>query len=175
MSKHWKTGLVVLFVLSAGLLLRHAWREGVPHPEVAAPFATPPSSELKWETPQGWKEVPASGMRKASFLVEAGGLQGDASIIILGGGSGSLAANVNRWRGQIGLSSLPADQIEKEAKSENGKSGPFQWFHLEGEKSILAAIFKKAETTLFIKLMGPGSLVEKNVDKFLDLCRSVEW
>ncbi len=69
-------------------------------------LAADADNQLVWETPAGWKELPASGMREATLVAPdaAGGLELSVSIL---GASGDLDAdilnNVNRWRGQMGL------------------------------------------------------------------------
>src|SRR5262249_36558417 len=55
--------------------------------------------QIKWKTPEGWTEVPASSMRYASFSAptEDGG-KIDISVVTFPGDGGSDADNINRWR-----------------------------------------------------------------------------
>ena len=136
---------------------------------------------LQWETPAKWQEKPASGMRVAGFLV--GDIERDldrvaeASIIVLGGDGGGLVSNVNRWRGQIGLSPASAAEITTATRREKGALGSFQWFSLvnpEIDQGILIAVIQKNHQTVFIKLTGPLKTLAENKQKFLELCRSVK-
>src|SRR6266481_2240107 len=70
----------------------------------AAPPQTTTAPPIKWTTPEGWTEVPPSSMRYASFSTpaEEGG-KIDISVVTFPGDGGSDADNVNRWRGQMGL------------------------------------------------------------------------
>src|SRR3954468_15186205 len=84
------------------------------HPDVTA---GPGESvaPLTWKTPGGWTEVPPTELRVASFKVNQGGKMADVSVIPLQGMAGTDEANVNRWRGQVGLSAVSADDLHKSA------------------------------------------------------------
>lgn len=64
--------------------------------------AKPP---MTWTVPEGWKHEPGSGLRFATFRIGTDNLL-ELTVIGLGGEAGSLLANVNRWRNQIGLPAL---------------------------------------------------------------------
>lgn len=139
------------------------------------------SASLGWETPAGWHEQEAGGMRVASFWVgdSKDGLDAaaDGSIVILGGDGGGEAANVNRWRGQIGLSPVGAREIVVAARKEQGALGPFSWWSLTNAATnhgILIAVIHNKDQTVFIKLSGPLKTLAPNKEEFLQLCRSVK-
>src|SRR5262249_48588530 len=78
----------------------------------AAPPQTSSAPQLKWTTPEGWAEVPPSSMRYASFSAPADeGGKIDISVVTFPGDGGSDADNVNRWRGQIGLAPVDANDV----------------------------------------------------------------
>jgi hypothetical protein len=62
--------------------------------------------------PEGWVQAPPKPMRELSFLTPADA-SGSAEVIVsrLSRQFGSLPDNINRWRGQVGLPPLPADQM----------------------------------------------------------------
>ncbi len=129
------------------------------------------TSDVRWDTPSGWKPGAASGMRVASFATAG---NGDASIVVLTGEAGGLVANVNRWRGQIGLAAETQDAIAAEAKPGKGSHGDFKWFRLlGGDQAILAAIIAKPGKSIFVKLTGSRAVLDTNQEKFLTLCRSI--
>src|SRR5437762_11109604 len=72
-------------------------------PQMAAmPTEEAAATRIKWETPEGWTEVPPSSMRYASFSASAeNGDKIDISVVTFAGEGGSDPDNVNRWRGQI--------------------------------------------------------------------------
>lgn len=69
----------------------------------------------KWTLPAGWRQQPASGMRFATLLVGPEDKPWELTVIPLptspGPAEEALLANVNRWRGQLGLPPTTADQL----------------------------------------------------------------
>lgn len=61
-----------------------------------------------WTLPPGWSDGPASGMRFATLKVND---EVELAVTRLDGDGGGLAANVNRWRGQLGLPPLPEAEV----------------------------------------------------------------
>ena len=72
--------------------------------------------KLKYTLPDGWKEKALTQLRVASFEVPDHGKTADVSVIPLSGTGGGDLANVNRWRGQVGLSPLPETALQKLAE-----------------------------------------------------------
>ena len=100
---------------------------GGPAPATGAP-------QLTWKTPAGWTEVTPGEMRIASFKVSgAGGKQADVSVIPLPGMAGTDSANVNRWRGQVGLSPMTDDELQKAAENVEAGSQPAQLYDIAGK------------------------------------------
>ena len=135
---------------------------------------------LTWTTPAGWEEAPGSSMRLASFRAPYGdaGETGDCSIVSLGGPAGGLAANVNRWRGQIGLDPQAPDAILAGARSDTGRLGEFRLFRLVNPslpgQAVLAAMIPHAGQTVFVKLAAPAAALDILEPGFLSLCRSLD-
>ena len=67
--------------------------------------ATVLTSTLTWTLPKGWTETRAEGVRYATLKPAAPG-KVDVSVVVLPGPAGGELANVNRWRGQIGLAAI---------------------------------------------------------------------
>jgi hypothetical protein len=81
---------------------------------------TPP--EPKWTLPADWKELPGSGLRFATIQIESATAPLDLSVTTLGKGKDDDAqtyviSNVNRWRGQVGLEAISADELSESTKS----------------------------------------------------------
>ena len=94
---------------------------------------SPRQSPLTWKTPAGWTEVPPSEMRVASFKVSgANGKQADVSVIPLPGMAGTDSANVNRWRGQVGLAEASDDELQKAAENVEAGGQPAQLYDIAG-------------------------------------------
>ena len=93
------------------------------HPDMSMSSAAglPPNTipaKLTYTKPEGWTEVTLGQMRAASFNVKnEAGKQADISVIPLPGMAGGDDSNVNRWRGQVGLANLSAEELAKVAES----------------------------------------------------------
>src|SRR2546423_3110689 len=73
--------------------------------QVALGSAAP--ANVHWTAPSNWEEQPATGFRKASFLIRgADRKQADVSVISFPETAGGLLANVNRWRNQLKLPAI---------------------------------------------------------------------
>ena len=89
--------------------------------------------------PEGWKEVPPSGMRKISYTIANSTI--DFYAITLG--IGDITSNVNRWRKQVDLPEQSTEEILSYAKELNASGIPVKYFELINKdinKGILAAI-----------------------------------
>jgi len=90
--------------------------------EVVATATTPDAVQVSsasestnptWTVPPGWKPLPAQQMRFAAFAVSPDHPDVVATVVPLGAQAGTLAANVVRWQGQIGMPPTPENEIEK--------------------------------------------------------------
>src|SRR5205085_1996802 len=75
------------------------------------------ASPLKYTRPEGWKELDPraeSIPMAAAFQVGEGDQTAKVTVLRTGG---SLLANVNRWRGQLGLNLLDEAQLSKDVRS----------------------------------------------------------
>ena len=80
---------------------------GLPMPDTSSLPA------LKYTVPPGWQEKPPTEIRLASFSIAENGKQADVSVVPLGGMGGGDLANVNRWRGQVGLQQITDEALAK--------------------------------------------------------------
>jgi hypothetical protein len=154
------------------------------HPDIssAPAMAAPPASEsaqspLTWKTPDGWTEVPPSEMRLASFKVAgANGKQADVSIVPLPGMAGTDDANVNRWRGQVGLSDVSSDELQKSAETVEAGGQPAQLYDIAGTTGrILGVIQHRDGMAWFYKMTGDADLVEQQKPAFVEFLKSLKF
>ena len=144
----------------------------------AVPSDAPSShNDISWALPQGWTEVPPSSMRVGSFRVAgANGQTADMSIVPLSGMGGDDAANINRWRGQIGLAPLSAADIENSLKSISPAGRPMKLVEMASDSTrILAAIYREPNRTWFFKLMGDGPTVQAAKPAFLQFLKDLKF
>ena len=130
-----------------------------------------------WQVPSGWKAAGPKPMRLASFDIPDAAGNGDVSISKLSGNGGGLLANVNRWRGQVGLAPLEAGALAANSKTvatAGGDSGT--WVELVGtEKTILGAIVARGEVSWFFKLTAPSAVAAQNRETFEQFVRSIRF
>ena len=124
---------------------------------------------LKYTLPAGWKEKELTQMRVASFSVSENGKQADVSVIPMSGMAGGNLANVNRWRGQVGLQPLDEAGVQKTAEKVSVAGLDSDLFDISGTvpgrgeaERILATVLLREDTSWFFKMTGDSELVEKN-------------
>ena len=139
----------------------------------------PPSAgkrEIKWEIPNGWKEVPASSMRYASF--NAGGNEDkiDISVVMFPGEGGSDIENVNRWRQQIGLPPMSEAAVTSQITTLKAGDATFAMVDIAGANArTLAAWVRRDARVWFLKATGPNAAVEKEKSNFVKFVESVRF
>jgi len=151
-------------------------------PDAGTPVAggsvpTAGGADLAWEAPPEWKAQPASAMRKASYRVPGDGGESELSVTAFPGDVGGELANVNRWRGQVGLAPLGAGGLDSAVSRVEANGLRFTIVELyakdERGKSIVGAIVPYAGSTWFFKLTGPGALVRASEPAFTGFLRTV--
>ena len=152
---------------------------------VAPPSAAPPAFDtaeqggpaLKWILPGGWTETHPGGMRYATFKPPDGSV--DVSVVVLAGPAGGELANVNRWRSQIGLSSLAEADLAKARLTLHAKAGDLSVydFSSDGEKKsrMVAALASNGDRTWFLKMLGDAAEVKKARPEFNHLLQSLHF
>jgi hypothetical protein len=132
-----------------------------------------------WVLPEGWEEGKQSSMRLASYNVPlSGGEVGDFSLVQLGGVAGGVMANINRWRGQIGLGDATPEEIASSAHMHSTQQGG-EYLHVtlinddNPDNAIIAGIFERPDFTLFAKLTASKAGVEEAQSSFEAFCNSV--
>jgi hypothetical protein len=155
-------------------------RPAAPPPGMAGDVPAPPTPRgadaLKWTLPAGWGQSFPGGMRFASFKVPGTG-KIDGSVVTLPGDAGGELANVNRWRGQIGLG--PTDDAGLTAarttvKARAGVANVYDFTSEGARKSrLIAAIIMVDGSSWFIKLTGDAEPVSAARPAFLKLLESL--
>lgn len=133
----------------------------------AASFGQP-----KWaELPTGWTTGAPNAMRKGSWVVAGPGTsKAEVAVTVFPGNVGGTTANVNRWRGQLGLAA--ASEAEVNAAAQAGKVGPdagqlFRFDSTDGAKSMVALMVPKNDSTWFFKFTGDREAVNAQSAAFL--------
>jgi|TARA_B110000263_G_scaffold176770_1_gene154509 hypothetical protein len=132
---------------------------------------------LSWIVPESWMPSEGHSMRLASFDTPFSKGVGDLSIVSLGGSSGGLVANVNRWRKQLRLDIMTETQIQDISVSGESKMGPFKFFRLvndvQKDRAILAVVLPMDRETLFIKLTASLDGINELETVFTKFCSTI--
>jgi len=143
----------------------------------AVPTAS--GSGLTWTAPESWAAKSGSSMRKGSYALK--GPEGDADFAITAfpGDTGGLPANLNRWRGQIGLPALPPDEVTRGLERFESNGLAFIVVDYLGTAGgaptrMLGGITTHGGNSWFFKLTGPDALVAREKTAYLDFLRTVK-
>lgn len=148
-----------------------------PPPEPEEPPKLP-----EWEVPSGWKPQPPPNdvVLKSFALADVEGGKADLTITVLGGVAGGLLANVNRWRGQIGLPDVDEAELAKLIRPLDGKEGSATLVDMTGERNglktrIIGAAVPKRGHTWFYKIMGSEKVAEQEKAAFLKFLQTARY
>ena len=135
-----------------------------------------PPLPFEFTTPEGWSRKSAGPMRLAEFEVRNGAQRVTISVSTAGG---DMLANVNRWRGQIGLQPLMAAELPdslRKIKVGNLKGdyaelvGPA---NSEAPQTILGVVVKALGQQWFFKLQGDANLGKQEQPRFEQFVQSI--
>ena len=167
-------GLVLFHGCSDTSYIRHYTIQKEAAPQVITQKNT--SQEVQWITPSHWLTQPTSSMRIGSFIVPFSEGQADLSVIKLGGDAGGMVANVNRWRGQLGLDQHDESEINKYILKESSNMGEFFWLTLlnpdNEDLGFIISIFTSSNSSIFVKLSASHMGIKELKSEFLSFCES---
>lgn len=136
---------------------------------------------ITWDVPADWtpsKNPP--GFVLAAYDAGGEGSEVQATVSTLAGEGGGAVANINRWRGQIGLPSVSTLEEQPMQRIDTG-DGPAAFVDLVGEAGpsgeparILGAILPRPghNDVWFFKMTGPRDKVEAQKQAFIDVVAS---
>lgn len=74
---------------------------------------------ITWTNPAGWERKPGSGMRYATLTINGTNGPLELTVTKLGKEAAEVLPNVNRWRGQLGLSDITAAELPQLTRTLN--------------------------------------------------------
>jgi hypothetical protein len=162
-----------------------SFADNVP-PQIAAVPATPSengNADSIWTLPPGWQSMPPSQFLLAEFSVPgANGTKAEVNVAEMGGEGGGLLANVNRWRGQLGLAPVGENDLTKLAQSLEVPGGTATQVDFTGVNAktgaptrLVAVIVSQNGQTWFYKLMGDGQVVTQQKNAFTKFIQSANY
>lgn len=133
----------------------------------AASFGSP-----QWATlPAAWKANAPNPMRKGSWTITGdNGTKAEIAVTVFPGDVGGITANVNRWRGQLGLAA--ANETEINASADNVTVGKdagkkYSLVSADQKRVTIALLVPKNNSTWFCKISGDASVVNAQTETFL--------
>lgn len=153
----------------------------------------PAEKPISYQVPEGWSEMPASGMRMAAFDVADGDTKGEVTIITAGG---SINDNLSIWLGQVDAESTEENKqsILKAAEEVAVQKITAKLYSIDGaappsatgdgaaeqptttQNSILIAeVPWREKMSLFVKYKGPTTLAKTQREKFVNFVKSIQW
>ena len=151
--------------------------------KVAASAPNSNSGKPTWQVPAGWHEVDAGEFLVAKFLVAGeAGAQAAINVSMSAGDGGGLEANVNRWRGQLGLPSLSAAEVASSVQALDLPDGKAMLIEMNGTDArtrqasrLVGAIVPKGAQTWFYKLMGNQAVVDREKKAFTTFVETAKY
>jgi hypothetical protein len=158
------------------------------HPAISAP-TSPVSASFTFDTPAGWQQRPAGGIRKAEFHIDDGGKSAVLTAIDFPADSPPMmsdpAANVNRWRGEVGLPQQESEDLKKSLQPIEIDGIKAFWVDVvpgadepgqsQAERGTLAAMVTHGDSIWFFKLTGDRDVVATQRDKFHSFLKSLRF
>ena len=167
------------FILLIPLLAPGCRRDAITHARIRkepAAAATARTAGLSWTLPHGWTETAGTGMRYATLKPSLPGNL-EVSVIALPGAVGGEAANVNRWRSQLGLPALEETALlaaREVLPTEAGAVSVYD-FATSGNNPgrLIVGLASAGEKTWFLKMVGDAGAVAASRGDFLHLIASL--
>lgn len=120
--------------------------------------------------PASWKPKDLGAMRKGSWAVGPVGAEADLAITVFPGDVGGRLANINRWRGQLGLPNANAEVYAVKNAVKVGRL-PGERVDLrssDGLTATCAVLVEYQDATWFFKLTGPSTTVDAAVPELIN-------
>jgi hypothetical protein len=157
-----------------------------PAAEASAPSSGAASASAlpQWQVPPHWQpQNPPGPMLTAKFNIKDDqGKQAEVTVSSLAGDGGGALPNVNRWRGQLLLPPVTAEELPKLGTpiDLNGRSVTLYemegtWAKTGDPARMLVLSVPSGGQTWFFKLTGDAQLAAREKETFLGFVRSVKY
>jgi hypothetical protein len=144
-------------------------------PAGAAVPADPPSSEPPTvTTPEGWTR--SSNDQFSMLAYDTPGGPRFTATRLGGPIAKDLLKNINRWRGQVGLKNLTADELTSNVEEIDVDGNSASYTKAVGEeKTILGVVLVRDGLAWFFKLTGKSAAAEVEREHFEQLLQSIKF
>jgi len=152
----------------------------------AVTTATPPAPRVggpTWNVPTGWQEISGGQFLFAKFLIAGEGeAKAAVNVSMSAGDGGGLAANLNRWRAQLGQGPWSEAELQKNVREIDTAGGKASYVEMSGTDgatdkpaTILGVKITRQGQTWYYKLMGDPKLVEAQRESFTQFVKEVKY
>ena len=136
-----------------------------------------------WRVPPGWREEPPSQMLLGKFTLEGdSGAKAEVTVSAFPGDVGGLLANINRWRGQVGLQGLAESDLSSNVTSLDVDGTKATVIDVNGvspktgqKTRLIGAIVPRTGKTWFFKLSGDEQVAEKEKAAFVKFVQTIQF
>ncbi len=188
-KKNTKTNLVIATaIMFAGTTIgfskdqirTYSVPKGHPTVKAAAPMADNSgvdvnSSPVQWTTPKEWQELAPTVVRIGNFVIPGeGGKKAEITVTSFPGDVGGELGNVTRWRGELGLQPVSAEQITSEPVKIAGRDAKLYDFSSADARTIVASLPKDG-STWFFKIRGDKKIVTDSLNTFHEFLKSIRF
>jgi hypothetical protein len=143
--------------------------------------AAQPQVALAGEKPEGWTEKPSTQFRIQNYTA---GPNGEVEVFLSQAGGG-LAANINRWRTQMGLPDLSEQEIAELPKTSmlgqdavlvnsEGTYGGMQGGEGKAGYRLAGVLLEKGGQVVTVKMVGPAEAVQAEIPNLQQYAASIK-
>jgi hypothetical protein len=158
-----------------------AMAQAMPNPHAGIAPA-PAAGTPQWDVPTGWQQQPPGQMVIGRFSIGAQEAKAEVTVSAFPGDTGGLVANVNRWRGQVGLDAVDAAEAEKQTESLDSPAGKATLVDVTGTDRktgqparLIGVIVPRGGKTWFFKMLGQPELVGREKAALLKFMQSTKY
>ena len=174
---------ISLSLLEKGVPFDHAVIAAVrTEKHVAGAEETTNPAKPLWKVPSEWQEQSPGQINLAKWVVgsDSGGGSAEVTVSAFPGDVGGLLANVNRWRGQVGLGNISQSDLSSHVTPVDVPGGKAMLVDVTGSKNgqkarLIGAIVPREGRTWFFKLMGDEQVAEKQKSVFVKFVQTVQF
>ena len=152
--------------------------ENAPAQIAATPAAQSETGKSIWTIPSRWLAVDPGAMLFAKFSIASGDAKTDVNVSSFAGDGGGLEANVNRWRGQLGLPAI-SEILTTSFDVPGGKAIVVDYTGTDSKTGkparLVGAVVPQNGQTWFYKLMGDETVVAQQKDAFIKFIQSANY
>jgi hypothetical protein len=146
------------------------------HPPMMAPRAEPPKNVgVKYKAPDDWKPAPNNQFSKLRFAIGKYSSGEEVQVTLSIMGPQNPLENVLRWRQQVGLGPITAEQLAKESLPLELPDAKVVYVEMAGRtQKMLGVLATRNDQTWVFKMIGDPSVVDKQKAAFEAFVKSVQ-